>query len=208
MNHLGNPSGPFQDGSKWIAQKETLAQGRVVKMTIEESGRTIPYGHVLDLWKSDKDFRTFTIDLLAGVPFEAFRWETPSLTKDTITRSFECVVMDSPGLASHPNPDDFSEHFGNSEKEVVVFPNLGKDAILVVPCPKGPHESYGHFASFLRKAPISQKHQLWQTIGETMINRLSTKPVWLSTAGAGVPWLHVRLDNRPKYFGHGPYRIG
>jgi hypothetical protein len=30
--------------------------------------------------------------------------------------------------------------------------------------------------------------------------------VWLSTAGAGVPWLHVRLDDAPKYYGHAAYR--
>jgi hypothetical protein len=29
---------------------------------------------------------------------------------------------------------------------------------------------------------------------------------WLSTAGMGVPWLHVRLDDRPKDYGHRPYR--
>jgi hypothetical protein len=27
-----------------------------------------------------------------------------------------------------------------------------------------------------------------------------------STAGAGVSWLHVRLDDRPKYNGYAPYR--
>ncbi|MFO1021395.1 MAG: hypothetical protein U0903_11970 [Planctomycetales bacterium] len=32
------------------------------------------------------------------------------------------------------------------------------------------------------------------------------KPVWLSTAGAGVPWLHVHLDDQPKYYSHAPYR--
>ena len=31
-------------------------------------------------------------------------------------------------------------------------------------------------------------------------------PVWVSTAGAGVSWLHVRLDDRPKYYGYQPYR--
>jgi hypothetical protein len=31
-------------------------------------------------------------------------------------------------------------------------------------------------------------------------------PEWLSTAGAGVSWLHVRLDDRPKYYGYAPYR--
>jgi len=27
-----------------------------------------------------------------------------------------------------------------------------------------------------------------------------------STAGAGVSWLHVRLDDRPKYYGFKPYK--
>ncbi len=40
-----------------------------------------------------------------------------------------------------------------------------------------------------------------------MLARLNSKPVWLSTAGAGVSWLHVRLDDKPKYYGHAPYRI-
>ena len=47
---------------------------------------------------------------------------------------------------------------------------------------------------------------LWQVVGEAMERRLGTEPVWLSTAGAGVSWLHVRLDDRPKYYGHAPYR--
>ncbi len=39
-----------------------------------------------------------------------------------------------------------------------------------------------------------------------MTQRIGAMPVWLSTAGAGVSWLHVRLDTRPKYYHHGPYR--
>ena len=39
-----------------------------------------------------------------------------------------------------------------------------------------------------------------------MARRVGARPVWLSTAGAGVSWLHVRLDDRPKYYGCGPYR--
>jgi hypothetical protein len=39
-----------------------------------------------------------------------------------------------------------------------------------------------------------------------MHQRVSAKPVWLSTAGGGVAWLHVRLDDRPKYYAHAPYR--
>ena len=36
--------------------------------------------------------------------------------------------------------------------------------------------------------------------------RIGIQPIWLSTAGMGVPWLHVRLDSRPKYYAFGPYR--
>jgi hypothetical protein len=36
--------------------------------------------------------------------------------------------------------------------------------------------------------------------------RRTGEPVWLSTNGDGVSWLHVRIDERPKYYTHGPYR--
>jgi hypothetical protein len=39
-----------------------------------------------------------------------------------------------------------------------------------------------------------------------MSERVGSKVVWLSTAGAGVSWLHVRLDDRPKYYQFEPYR--
>jgi hypothetical protein len=39
-----------------------------------------------------------------------------------------------------------------------------------------------------------------------MEKRLGARPIWLNTAGAGVPWFHVRLDKRPKYYGVDPYR--
>jgi hypothetical protein len=56
------------------------------------------------------------------------------------------------------------------------------------------------------QAPEPQKHALWMLVGVAMQRRLNNRPVWLSTAGAGVSWLHVRLDDRPKYYGYRPYR--
>jgi hypothetical protein len=123
-----------------------------------------------------------------------------------VSRPFEFVLPDSPGLAQHPDPQAFAEHFAAADKEVVAFPNLGKDAILVVPCPIIEPSAYGHLAAFARLAPESQRHALWRQVGEAMERRVGGKPVWLSTAGAGVSWLHVRLDDRPKYYGFGPYR--
>jgi hypothetical protein len=91
---------------------------------------------------------------------------------------------------------------------VVEFPNLGNDALMVVPCPLAPPSAYAHIGAFVRQAPEAQRHALWKLVGAAMERRLGGKPVWLSTAGAGVSWLHVRLDDRPKYYGYGPYREG
>lgn len=87
-----------------------------------------------------------------------------------------------------------------------LVPNLNGDAVLVGPCPVGPVKAYAHLAAFVREAPDAQKHALWKLVGELMERRLELTPDWLSTAGAGVPWLHVRLDRRPKYYSHAPYR--
>jgi hypothetical protein len=190
----------------WSARTERLARGSA--FTVDWENRPIKLSEVLRRWQVDPVFRVFFMALLAEAPFSAFRWETPPITAASAGRPFEFVLLDSPELLSQADPAAFVEHFGvpAESEDVVSFPNLNHDAILVVPCPLGPVSAYGHLAAFLRAAPDAQKHALWRVVGELMERRLGSTPVWLSTAGAGVPWLHVRLDKRPKYYGHAPYR--
>jgi hypothetical protein len=184
-----------------------MAGGRLLKVAIDLDSSPVSYAEVLCRWRQDADFRSLFIALLTDAPFSAFRWETPPITTATADRPFEFVLLDSPGLARAPDADAFAEHFGGaSAAELVEFPNLGRDAIMVVPCPIGQRSAYGHLAAFVRQAPESQKHSLWSVVGAAMQRRLGAEPVWLSTAGAGVSWLHVRLDDRPKYYGYRPYR--
>lgn len=192
----------------WTARQERFGEGRGLKITIEREASPVSYAEVLRSWREDAGFRSFFTELLAGVPHPAFRWETPPISAATGGRPFECVVLDSLGLAATPDPEAFRAHFGGpgAERGVVAFPNLGNDAVLVVPCPRGPASGYGHLAAFVRHAPAWQQDELWRLLGETAGRRLGTAPLWISTAGAGVSWLHVRLDDRPKYYGHAPYR--
>ena len=95
---------------------------------------------------------------------------------------------------------------GDSPAGVVSFPNLGGDATLVVPSPHGPPEAYVHLASFVHNAPEAQQHALLQVTADVVLSRLDTAPLWLSTAGGGVAWLHVRLDSYPKYYAYRPYK--
>jgi len=177
------------------------------KVSILRGGEPLAYEEVLRLWRDDTAFRRFFIAVLVETPYTAYRWETPALSIANVRRAFECVLLASPRLAKTGDPAAFAAHLDNSDNaDIVTFENLGEDALLIVPSPQGPRHTYGHLAAFSRLAPVRQIHALWQTVGYAMEQRLGSRPVWLNTAGAGVPWLHVRLDDRPKYYGFEPYR--
>src|SRR5262249_11979438 len=130
-------------------------------------------------------------------------------TDVTAARMFEFVLVDSPQLARVP-PDAraFAAQFeaGDATNGIATFWNLGRDALLVAPCPRAPLDAYPHIAAFARTAPAEQQHALWGAVGAAVERHLSSEPVWLSTSGLGVFWLHVRLDSRPKYYSFRPYR--
>lgn len=175
-----------------VSQTEPLANGLLVRLNSEDL--PVSFSEVLRGWKNDSVFRQFFNGLLDAAPYAAFRWETPPITAASANRPFEFVILDSPGLASEPDPDAFAQYFAKTGegKDIVSFANLNNDAILVVPCPLGPLSAYSHLAAFVRKAPDAQKHSLWKAVGEQMERQFGPAPVWLSTAGAGVSWLHVR----------------
>lgn len=178
---------------------------RAVCLQLIEDDAAISFEQFSAKLLHDAEFPLFFTKTLANSAFESFRWELPGLTKEGWTRSFECVLVESLELQTTAKSNAFEEHF-ITDQQVVSFSNLGGDAILVVPTPMAETDAYPHLAAFVRFAPTAQQHLLWQAVGEALEMRVGTKPVWLSTAGAGVPWLHVRLDDRPKYYSYGPYR--
>ena len=185
---------------------DILNSGRVRRFCIIDNAEPISYADVLDLWQHHESFRSFYVSLLADVPFAAYRWETLPVTLGTVNREFEFVLLESPSLIRPPDTKAFASYVTNTESDagMVVFENLGKDALLVVPCPQADDSAYAHIAAFTRDGPVPQNHALWQTVGQTMQHRITNRPIWLSTAGSGVSWLHVRLDRRPKYYGFSP----
>lgn len=193
----------------WGSQSEKLPDHCGLRFAIITDARPATVGEVIRAWQGDPEFRSWFNQLLADTPYTAFRWETPGVSADRVeSQAFEFVVLDSPGLANRPDQNAFAEYFQSAGGSVATFSNLGGDAILVVPCPAVEPSAYGHLAMFVRNAPKVQRDALWQAVGDAMTQRVGPKPVWLSTAGAGVPWLHVRLDDRPKYYGFAPYRSG
>jgi hypothetical protein len=190
----------------WDCEREILS-ATTHRYTLGRDGAAVSCGDVLELWPSDEIFRSGFIATLAESSFAAYRWETPPITTASVKRSFEFVLMESPGLARAPDPGAFSEQFQKAgpDGDAIAFGNLSNDATLIVPRPAASPDAYVHLAEFVRRAPQSQVHGLWRLVGQTIRSQLSQTPLWLSTAGMGVAWLHVRIDRRPKYYGYRPY---
>lgn len=185
------------------AKTDNIASG-VWRYRIDQGNRTLSFADILEGWKAP-DFADFFTEIMAASPFEACFWEMPPLATGPLDNAFECVLIDSPSLARVPaEPGAFSSHFAG-EEEVVTFYNLGGDALLVAPCPGTNQDAYPHLLAFCRHAPGSQQRALWCAVAKALGKRLGDKPVWLSTSGLGVYWLHIRLDNRPKYYQYQPY---
>ena len=193
----------------WDARVETLDGGRACRVRILCNGTPLPYAGTLVYWQNDKAFRAFFNGTLADAPYQAYLWETPPISTENSNRPFEFVLVDSPPLAcSAPDPRAFASHFDATPpgEGVAVFPNLGGDALLIAPTPQAPDKAYPHLAAFVRSAPNEQLHAFWRSVGSTLADRLTRHPLWLSTNGLGVAWLHARLDSHPKYYTFEPYR--
>jgi len=190
----------------WNAVVEAEHQ-KVQKMSIFADKHPLCFRDVLTLLQEDEAFRSFFSKIFIDIPFQGYRWETPALVGDTLKHPFECVFIDTPSLQREQSKSAFSEHFSQVVLEdVVSFHNLRKDAFLVVPTPRSEFCDYAHLASFVRTAPEVQKSALWAAAAKATLERVGDVPLWLSTAGMGVPWLHIRLDSRPKYYAYGPYK--
>ena len=193
----------------WKTEIENLEGGRVRRVWILREGQPLTTAEVLSLWQNEEDFRDYFNILLAKAPYAAFFWETPPVTASTTSKSFEFILADSPQLARFaPEPAVFARQFhaAGTGAEVAAFANLGGDAFLVAPCPIAPLAAYPHLATFVRQAPATQQQAFWQAVGASLEARLDEEPLWLSTSGLGVAWLHARIDSTPKYYTFAPYR--
>jgi hypothetical protein len=192
------------------ATVDTIEPNRVTRYRLMRDAKALTFSGALDLWQSDPDFRDYFTSLLADSPFSAYRWETPALTMASADQPFQFVLLNCPGFSLRKaDQKTYACYFTTDDTDygVVSFANLSGDATLVVPSPRTDPSAYGHLAAFIRHAPKAQVDSLWRIMSNTVRSAINRSPIWLSTAGGGVAWLHVRIDSSPKYYGYAPYKF-
>jgi hypothetical protein len=198
-------------GTVWQSSWEDIPGQPARRVTLSNNGRAVAFGEVLHGWINDETFRACFLAELRLTPFVGFFWELPPLHREALGLPYEHVVLEGNVLEQvSPDPSAFLSvlQADTASDLVASFPNITGDALLVVPRPVAGSAGYGHLGAFLRAASEKQQHALLKTLGQAAEARLQGpgSRLWISTAGLGIPWLHVRLDSRPKYYKHRPYR--
>ena len=231
VNHRGmaSPDGKYRATTKSDESSETT------HLTDAATGRRLTIGEVARLWRDDA-FAGWFQALLAQSAFDAYFWEVPPVNIVTFVETpYEHTLVQNRWGFRAADASDFAEHLEGAcarNERCAAFPNLGRDSMLVAPCDEsGPPQpqprahgtlyeranpstvvesAYGHVAAFARHAPQAQAAAFWAKVGatyESLVAQKGDRPVWLSTEGSGVPWLHVRLDARPKYYHTAHYKV-
>ena len=199
----------------WIIREENSADSHDIPIRYIQkidSENDISWLEFLTLLQDNSEFRLFFTQVLTKQPFEAFCWECAPITEILAeTRFFSYVTIPCVSLVGlEQNPTPFKrqlERTVGDDRLIVSFRNLSNDAFLVVPR-QAPHyvsAEYSHLGAFLRTAPDYQIHEFWRAVAITTKTALSPEPLWLSTAGLGVHWLHVRISSTPKYYKFYPF---
>jgi hypothetical protein len=135
---------------------------------------------------------------------------------------FEYVLIPSSSLAKITcDYTPFAEKISHSTKLAVSFGNLSGKSRLVVPTllsskkansdiESNIFKDFSHLTKFMRTAYPQVIAELWCTVAIQALKYLENNPqspLWISTSGLGVSWLHVRLDTVPKYYNWEEYKF-
>ena len=96
----------------------------------------------------------------------------------------------------------FYEYIKKSKnKYVISFNNLSNDTLLIIPTPKK-NKKFTTIKDFMDNASEIQQKYFWKYVSKTvkkLIKDGKTK-YWISTHGLGVPYFHLRISLKPKYY--------
>ena len=183
---------------------ENLENG-FLKVNIKEDGIWVSFDEVFGLLENDRDFRSQFINFLKSIELTAFNIECKPVNIENVNQAFEFIIINCPDLLKCTSDSSkFKAHFDEDEL-TAVFENLNGDAVLISPVDHG-SEDFGHLSTFLSSASNDQLNDLLIALGEIAGANLGNENIYINTSGLGVPWLHFRIDDEPKYYQFETYK--
>ena len=154
------------------------------------------------LLASNETFRNEIIQIFVASKFNNAFWEFPAYCTSSAQNIAEFVLVETSGFGK-ADSSSFKEYLANKEdNQTVMFKNLSGDTNLItINSSNTKNQTFCHIMEFMKNSTYENKHKLLKKIGEEMLNHTNgTNPVYLSTHGHGVPWLHIRICVKPKYY--------
>ncbi|HMB62361.1 MAG TPA: toll/interleukin-1 receptor domain-containing protein [Eudoraea sp.] len=188
---------------------ESENNGNILLYKLKKNSKILTYEQVLNLWIENDNFLYFYNNLFRKCGFYSYIWETPPVTKSSFSNDFQFAILNTPSPANIiPDRVTYKKYFdsNNDKNGIVTFLNLGRDTLLIVPSPFRTEDDYSNLDRFYRYASRDQQKSIWKVTANEIKMRITDKPIWVSVAGGGISWLHIRLDPRPKYYRYTPFR--
>lgn len=152
------------------------------------------WSEVLNNWKNGVIFK-YPKELK-----DQFEWNT-SVLKNSGQVEYKESFKTNDKLPKNQNTTEFKEYIKKSTNNyVTTFQNLSKDAILVIPMPVN-DKNYATLKDFIDNAPEIQQQEFWKEIAKVAKQFIDKKiNIWISVSGLSVPYTHVRISIKPKYY--------
>ena len=162
-----------------------------------QTGGGITWRQLLVKWINKKKYEIYPTDLDYSFAIKFYPF-----TGNDLDKMVKYEISREDGLPEEQNYSSFEDKLNRLCRfDVISFKNLSGDSTLIIPCPDD-GKNYAHLSLFNKNATNSKKLELWKKVAEEINNIIENnkdQEIYLNTHGYGVPYLHVRIDAKPKY---------
>ena len=173
-----------------------------IKEKKDNKDKIITFKKFLTLIK-DKKFVDILVKELLNNKFNSYYFESVPIKK--MNNIFYFVLVKAYFRNMNANFADYGEYFYrcSNRKPILVFPNLTKKVLLIVPCPlkTEKYKNFLHIKQFFKYASKEMIYSFFKTLSIESKKFLEKKGIiYLKTHGHGVPYFHFRLQYTPQYY--------
>lgn len=135
---------------------------------------------------------------------KSFFYETSICTTELDTPYQQKFIPDSRLSLLKQDSTSFDKEINKAirqgNKYATSFTNLGGDAILIIPISRQ-EKNFTTIKHFMDNASITHQREFWKYVSKIILKILKKqKKIYINTHGLGVPYFHLRIDTKPKYY--------